>query len=308
MTEQQTQSVVVVAVGNEPGRAALTFAAAEAQRAGCGLHLVHVVHLTAEGPETVLISVSDLQNSAHRLMDEAVAIARDLAGPDVEVTDEVVVGGIVPSLVDAAKRQARLVVLEHRDLSRVRRVVTRSVSSGVAAHTRVPVISVPSGWQSEGTGTVTVGVDHPDRSTQVLEAAADAARRRGAGLRVLHTWNFPGGYDDIIIGDAERQAWSTRAEAEIRAALDGLGAGLEGVPVEIEVHRGHAADALVAASRASDLVVVGRHDPLVPIGSHLGPVARAVLREARCPVLLAEPRPAHRWHRRSGTGHETALT
>ena len=305
MTEQQTESVVV-AVGNEPGRAALAFAAAEAQRAGCGLHLVHVVHLIAEGPETVLVSVSDLQESARRLMDQTVAIARDLAGPDLAVTDEVVVGGVVPTLVDAAKRRARLLVLEHRDLSRVRRVVTRSVSSGVAAHTRVPVISVPSGWQSEGTGTVTVGVDNPDRSTEVLKAAADAARRRGAGLRVLHTWNFPGGYDDIIIGDAERQAWSTRAEAEIRAALDGLGAELEGVPVEIEVHRGHAADALVEASRTSDLVVVGRHDPLVPIGSHLGPVARAVLREARCPVLLAEPRPAHRWHRHSDTGHETA--
>ena len=29
----------------------------------------------------------------------------------------------------------------------------------------------------------------------------------------------------------------------------------------------------------------------VPIGSHIGPVARAVLREATCPVLLATPRP-----------------
>jgi len=45
-------------------------------------------------------------------------------------------------------------------------------------------------------------------------------------------------------------------------------------------------------------VVVGRHDPLVPSGSHLGPVARTLLRAARCPVLLVAPSPAHRgWPR-----------
>ena len=44
----------------------------------------------------------------------------------------------------------------------------------------------------------------------------------------------------------------------------------------------------------AELVVVGRHDPRTPLGSHLGPVARAVLAGAGCPVLLANPRPGHR--------------
>jgi nucleotide-binding universal stress UspA family protein len=48
---------------------------------------------------------------------------------------------------------------------------------------------------------------------------------------------------------------------------------------------------LVECSADAELLVIGRHDPLVPIGSHIGPVARAVLREATCPVLLATPRP-----------------
>ena len=58
--------------------------------------------------------------------------------------------------------------------------------------------------------------------------------------------------------------------------------------------------------RTSHLLVLGRHDPAIPIGSHLGPVARAVLRDAACPVLLADPRPrTHRpTHRRSPGAHE----
>ena len=46
MTEQNPNPVVV-AVGHDPIDAALAFAAGEAARAGCGLHLVHAVHLLA---------------------------------------------------------------------------------------------------------------------------------------------------------------------------------------------------------------------------------------------------------------------
>ena len=59
------------------------------------------------------------------------------------VTAELRVGGVVPTLVDIAK-DARMIVLQRRVLSSMMRVVTRSVSSGVAAHADVPVVSVPS--------------------------------------------------------------------------------------------------------------------------------------------------------------------
>ena len=39
------------------------------------------------------------------------------------------------------------------------------------------------------------------------------------------------------------------------------------------------------------MLVVGRHDPVVPLGSHLGPVTRTVLNHAACPVLVIDPRP-----------------
>ena len=50
MTEQNPHPIVV-AVGHDPIDSALAFAAGEASRIGCGLHLVHVVHRVAQGPE-----------------------------------------------------------------------------------------------------------------------------------------------------------------------------------------------------------------------------------------------------------------
>lgn len=285
---------VLVAVGHDPMEAALTYAAREAARAGCGVHLVHVVHRVSQGPETVLVDTVDFDRAGRAALNGAVERIRDLVPDDMIVTSELVWGGVVTSIVKIGAT-ARLIVLERRSLSRMMRVVTRSVSSGVAAHSRVPVVSVPTRWspvRSSGVvPTVTVGIDVPERSEQILRAAAQAAKARGARLRVLHTWAFPGAYDDIIMSRIEDEEWSTRARAEIQAVLDRID-DVSGVTVSVEARHAFPSDALIEAGRTSDLLVVGRHDPLVPIGSHLGPVARAVLREATCPVLLADPQDA----------------
>ena len=296
MTENNPHPVVV-AVGHDPMDAALTFAAGEALRAGCGLHLLHVVHNIAEGPEMVLVDSVDLERAGRLALDGAVERVRDLVPDDMPVTSQLVWGGVVTSIVEYGAA-ARLIVLQRRPLSRMMRVVTRSVSSGVAAHSRVPVVSVPARWSpirsSGDVPTVTVGVDVPDRSEHILRMAAQAAARRGARLRVLHTWSFPGAYDDIILSRTEDAEWAARATAEMQTALGAIADDLDGVSSTIDARHALPGDALIDAGRTSDLLVVGRHDPLVPIGSHLGPVARAVLRDATCPVLLADPRPARR--------------
>ena len=290
---EQNPGPVVVAVGHDPLDSALEFAAAEAERAGCGLHLVHVVHPVALGPETALTDSVDFERAGKLALEGALERARDLVPATVPVTSELVWGGVVSSIVEVGAR-AHLIVLQRRPLSRLMRVVTRSVSSGVAARSRISVVSVPAGWSPIGSGdavaTVTVGVDVAERSEHLLRVAAQAATGRGAPLRVLHTWALPGAYGDIMVSRAEDGEWATRATAEIQATLDRLGDDLVGVDVEIEVRHGFPSDALIDAGRTSDLLVVGRHDPLIPIGSHLGPVARAVLREATCPVLLADPK------------------
>ena len=63
---------------------------------------------------------------------------------------------------------------------------------------------------------------------------------------------------------------------------------------EVVVTHGRPADALVEESHRAGLLVVGRHRHSIPLGPHLGSVARAVLRHATCPVTVVDPvRPAH---------------
>lgn len=295
MTEE-TARPVVIAIGYDDFEAALEYGLDEAGRAGCGAHLVHVVHPVPSGPELALVAQEDVEKLGRETLVIALEKAHALAGSDVPVTSEMRYGEVVPTLVEAAGG-ARLVVLAHRELSRASRIITRSVANGVAAHAHVPVVSVPTRWRrTDATEpVVVVGVDNPGRATEVLRAAVGAARGRRASLRVVHTWSVPDPYETLVVEVSERERWTRRSVAEVTGALDSLGEATDGLQVDIEVHQGRPADALLEASRNAELVVVGRHDPVIPFGSHLGPVARAVLREATCPVLLANPR--HRHHR-----------
>jgi nucleotide-binding universal stress UspA family protein len=293
---------VVVAVGDDSMDSALEYGVTEAARAACGVHLVHVLHVVATGAEMVLVDTTDVDRIARSTLQHGLERARDLAPEGMPVTGEVVPGAVVHSLVQAAD-DARLIVLQRRHLSRLERAVTRSVTNGVAAHAHVPVVSVPDGFSAaarEGRPHLVVaGVDIPDRAGPVLGVALAAARARGAALKVVHTWSFPGAYDDIVMSRVEHDDWAERATKEIRTEIEKLGDQAVGVEVEIEARHYLAADALIEASRDADLVVVGRHDPVIPLGSHVGPVAKAVLRDAECPVLLANPRARehHVWRR-----------
>ena len=290
MTEQQTNGrPVVVGVGPTEVDSALAYAADEAVRAGCGLHLVHAVHLMPTGPRGALVPQADLDTWGQETLDRAVKIAEELVSGAVPVTHEVRHGTPVQVLTDVAA-EARMVVLEHRHLSRVARVVNRTVAGGVAARVRVPVVAVPSGWnRSVGTPVVVAGVDVPERSQEVLAAAVAESRARDATLTVVHSWAMPVHLEGVPLEAGEHQRWSDRSKAEVRAALDRLGDESVAIDAEVVVHPGRAVEAILDAAQGADLLVIGRHDPLVPYGSHIGPVARAVLREATCPVLLASP-------------------
>lgn len=306
MTETKPRPVVVAVGTDEDIDAAVGFAADEAERAGCGLHLVHAVHMVPTGPEQMLMDYQQVEKLGAGTLHGAVERAEDLVQGRVPVTSELLHGSTVPAVVDCSA-DARLVVLQRRDLSRLLRVVTISVTSGVAARAHCPVVAVPSGWEPNEAAAplVAVGIDEPERGHAVLFAAMEAARDRGARLRIVHRWWFPNAYDDLIMSRIEDEAWSSRTRAEIEEVLAPFREDFPDVTVEIDVRHGRPADALVEASRHALLVVVGRHDPIIPLGSHLGPVARAVLREAQSPVLLAQP--AGHAHIRSKT-HEAAAS
>ncbi|WP_148616336.1 universal stress protein [Nocardioides rubriscoriae] len=265
---------VVVAVGEDDAAGAVRFAVAEATSRGVGVHLVHVVRMPAVDGVAAAEVWRDAVARGRGLLERAEEHARGATGPDLRLTHRLVDrGSLLTDLVQEAA-QACAIVVQHRRLGRAQRLMTWSVTNGVAARTDVPVIVVPAEWSAgpERVGCVVVGLQDLDDVEHVLPVAVEEATRRGLPLRVVHGGRL-----------------SEHQEEEMTAAIAAL---VQGVP-DLRVHRvfedRDAADLLVGAVTTAEIVVVGRRRHTLSRRSHLGPVAREVLDRTGYPVLLAPP-------------------
>ena len=294
MTVIEPRRLVVGVAMGEDCDAALEFAAAEALRRGCGVHLVHAMHPVWAGPTDVV----DLRLVDGELRKVGVAFLQDCqrrvekaTGESITVSTEIVHEAVVPALNEMSQH-ADLVVLQHHRMGRSRRIPTLSVTNGVAARAHAPVVAVPDTWHedAEHPDVVAVGVEDYETSAVVAEAAFEEARRLGAGLRLVRAWYFSAAIDDEVFSGAAgvRQTEAVRAEVENEFAA--LMARFPDVTCTVDVTHGRPAEVLVERSEDVRLLVVGRHQPALPFGSHLGPVTRAVLGYATCPVLVVNPR------------------
>ncbi len=277
---------LVVAIGPDGHEAALQFAVAEARRSGCAVHLLHVLELPA-GDAYVGVYGGAL-DSAKKVLDDALSRAEELAVEDVAVTGELIDSGWVVEDLVRRSEGASLLVMQHRALSRVQRVFTRSIVHGVAGRSLVPVISVPEGWtpDREPQGVVTAGVQDPVEAPALLRAGFEEARTRAADLVVLHAWWLASGFDVVVVDKAVRDEWAARGHEELQPVLAPLREEFPDVQVTVHVQHAPVIEAVLDAAEVSDVLVLGRRHHLLPARSHLGPVARAALDHATCPVLI----------------------
>ena len=282
---------IVVGLDLDGSESALTFAAQEACRTHSPLHLVHVLRIS--GSEAYAGVVQGAFEAADAAVDNALVRARELVDGQVPVTAERVDDGwLVANLVDRGSRGA-MVVLEHRRLGRLRRVVTGSTVAGVAARCRVPVVSVPEGWRpGRPEAVVTVGVQDVDEAESLIRRGLIEARKRAARVVVLHAWYLEGGYDPVVADREYRAERKEHVTLELTPAIDAARAEFPDVPVQLWVRHALTTGALVDCASSSELLVIGRRHHLLPLGSHLGPVARAVLQHSTAPVLLNPETPA----------------
>ncbi|MCY7395493.1 MAG: universal stress protein [Nocardioides sp.] len=282
----QPENAIVVGVSSGDNEAVLAFAAEEALRTRCPLHLVHVLQLPAS--EAYAAVYDNAIAVANRTLDEAMSRVRALAGPDVALTCELVDDGwVVADLVHRGD-VGRLMILEHRQESRVRRVFTGSVVTGVAARAQVPVVSVPEGWSAttDRPALVTAAVQDPQGASLILQTAFEEAQRRGAPLVVLHAWWIASGYDVVVVDQTFREQWSARFHEEITPVMKALREEFPDVEVTVTVRHAPPVEAVLDAAQTSAILVIGRRHHLLPLRTHLGPVARAVLGHSGCPVLV----------------------
>lgn len=284
-----TTEPVVLAVAASGCDSALAYAVEQARMRGTGLHLVHVVRLPAA--EAFAGDPGDVLQVAAAVLDATAERARKLGGSRLRITTQHVdegplVGGLVGCLDGASQ-----VVLQHRRFSRARRLVSGSVVSSVAARSPVAVVSVPEGWSEAGRhGRVSVAVQDIHEAEPLLRTGLAEAMLREAQLTVVHAWWLHSGV--VGVGDSFQSQHEAALRRELEPVVETLAADFPGVTTRVDVVMATAVEALLDAAEDSDLLVLGRRHHLLPLGTHLGPVARAALHGAACPVLIAPEVPA----------------
>jgi nucleotide-binding universal stress UspA family protein len=138
---------------------------------------------------------------------------------------------------------------------------------------------------------IVVGTDGSAASMSAVAWAAGEAAVHGASLEVVHTWSIPAIGDPVSmmpiqlpLDVMEREA-QTVCDAGVAAARAAGAVSVSGT-----VHRGSAAEHLVAASKSADLVVVGSRGRGGFVGLLLGSVAQQVASHTACPVVVVPSR------------------
>ena len=280
---------VLLAVDDGPAaKASLEYAVHEAMRTGSDLHLLHVIHLYPTNSQELGVG-HEFIGPAQQMLAAMAKEAGDRMGGAPFVTTEVAQGLVVSTIVDRS-HEARIVVLQGEEHGRLARTVTGQVRNGVASRATVPVVCVPPGWtaQQRQQELVVVGIDDPYLAEGLIRAALGATADLGSPIRFLNTWWFAEPYDDVVFTSQRTGEWTMKTEHALRRAVDDVADDYGQRRHRSRARHQRPADALVDESRRASLLVIGRRDPRLPHGSHIGPVARAVLHRSECPVMLID--------------------
>lgn len=265
---------VVLGVDAAPGSFdALVWALVECRARGCGLRLVHACRSQRTAGERAGEGDWETADPAV-VVDAHVDLARQ-AAPDVPVEASVVAGEPVAALLEAAD-DAALVVLGSHGRAGLAESALGSVTQRVAVHAHCPVVVVPPNTLSSEWARpqrVAVGVADTWAGRRALDHAVLRARLTGATV--------------VLVGSRpDDQGGRCRAAEELAKVRAELVAEHPGLRVEGLAGEADAAAAVITASRAAQLVVLGCHHSDDPWTSRLGAVPSAVLPHTGCPVEL----------------------
>ncbi|GLV97850.1 universal stress protein [Streptomyces lavendulae] len=272
-----------IVVGIDPERdwhLALAWAADEAQRRRLPLRLVLAVpprHDTRHVDDTP--DQTALRQAGSDRLEQACNWVRD-RHPEVSVTGDLL-GGFPTHVLGGAAREARMIVLGSRHLSRTAEFFSAgSLVVPVTAQAHCPVAVVGDAEHiSQQPPYIVAGSDGSASATAALTFAFDEADLRGAALRAVCVWQRP-----RIMPDDEEVA--LRAQRTLLSeATAGLSEKYPGVHVTHEVLTGHPVEELARAAEHALAVVVGRRGRGGYTGMRIGSVVHGLLHRAHCPVI-----------------------
>jgi nucleotide-binding universal stress UspA family protein len=210
----------------------------------------------------------------------------------IEVIEERSVAGGLEKAIERFKPQ--LVVLGSSTRGKLGHVLMGSTAERVIHEAACPVAVVPHGYARPENGVQTIGAafSQSPEGHEALEAAAVMARRGGVRLRAItvlegameqHGGLMAEQHRDVDGREGQQTRQRLGAQAALKAAVAELAADLD---TDIDVLAQDPADALIAASRHVDLLVMGSRARGPKKAVMLGSVSRAVIDGAACPVLV----------------------
>lgn len=147
-----------------------------------------------------------------------------------------------------AAKDAVLVVLGRRVGRGPAHLHTGTVAAAVTKHSRAPVRVVPGDWRSGSANPdVVVGLKDPASSPALLTRGLELARQAGGALVVLHAWQVPAGYDDLV-PRSQADAWSTALRERILRSTARVRLLFPDVPVQVSVVQDSPVNALCEPS------------------------------------------------------------
>ncbi len=134
-------------------------------------------------------------------------------------------------------------------------------------------------------GRVVVGIDGSESSKEALRWAMRQANATGSSVEAIMAWELPTTY---AFGAPMPTAYdfAPNCERALHEVVQEVVGEYPGVEVSVVVTEGDARQALVAASRDADLLVVGSRGHGEVVGLLLGSVSEYCATHATCPVVV----------------------
>jgi nucleotide-binding universal stress UspA family protein len=222
-----------------------------------------------------------------------VALRPRLERPGVSVEHDVLRGRAASQVVELAnERRADLIVVGSRGLSAWKRLLLGSVSAEIVDHARCPVLVA----RKPSVGTVILADDGSEGSRAAASLLTRFPALAGSSLKVVAVAEVLNatalGFSPAVSGAFMTEMIESTAEAEERlakvTATTAAILGNAGITAETQVVSGNPAHELVRLARASsaDLILVGTTGLTGLARAVLGSVARNVLINAPCSVLV----------------------
>ncbi|WP_137991128.1 universal stress protein [Streptomyces vilmorinianum] len=280
-------NVIVGVDGSPSARTAALWAAAEADRRGRPLHLVHAADTDRRAILANAETIQAVREVARELLSATAGAVRERF-PGLVVTKELSRQEPVAGLLAAAGRRGTIVV-GSRGHGGFAALMLGSVGLGVAARAKVPVIIVRGDSDRPETGSVTAAVHGASDLGWLLVAAAEADARK-ASLRVVSVWNLLTHVGDVATMLDDLDEIARQRVHEVKALADHVREVYPDLIIGHHVETGTSTPGiLVEASAHTDLLVMGSEHRALGVGPSLGRVAHTLLHHSHCPVEIIPP-------------------